>query len=266
METSVKTDVTIIGAGHMGTALAEGFLRSKISVVMSTPHPGKVNASLKKRAMVMSDNVKAVSKADVLILAVKPALLPQVLAEIRDASQGKVLVSVAAGVSRASLKKAIGKGIRAARIMPNLPVALGDGVVGFFPGDVTNSEKRKLMTLFESLGSVVSVSKEKELDALTLISGCGPGIVAHLVGLFAAEARARGFSEKQAEEIALHTFSGTLAHLKAGNISPLALEKAVATTGGVTESILNALKQNGFDRGFTSAMKTGMKRIRRIKG
>ena len=234
----------IIGAGHMGAALADGLVRSGI----------------RRSAVTLidkGDSLSPVVKARFVFLAVKPSVVPEALLGIRHLLSGKVLVSVAAGVPIAALRKNLDAGTAVARIMPNIPVAVGEGVIGFFGAGISAGHRALLMKALSGLGLVIEAKKEKDLDVLTLVSGCGPGVVSYLIGAVAAYAKKLGLSEKESKAVSLQTFKGTLAYLLHARVAPSELAASVATKGGVTEAILSTLDANGFRKDFERAMGAG---------
>ena len=250
MKTNMKK-IAIIGSGHMGTALLEGFVKSRIA----------------KSRIAMSDgpktNVRVAASADVIFLAVKPGVVNDVLSEIKQVSHGKLIVSLAAGVTIASMKKSTSAHV--ARMMPNIPVAVNEGAIGIFAGGLPASEKKALRALLDKLGIVIEVKKESDLDTLTLIAGCGPGIVAYLVATLAGEANKLGLTSFESEMLAFQTFKGTLAYMEKTKTPAETMMRSVATKGGVTEAILARLTKEGARKAFARAIGEGGSRLRKIK-
>ncbi len=248
--TSVNTKIAIIGAGHMGTALYEGLLRSgvkKSHIVLS--HRGK--------------NKQAARVADIVFVCVKPGVVAEVLQDVHAEIQGKVVVSAAAALSLAYLKKHA-KGARVARIMPNIPVAVGEGVIGLLYGNLSSREKKALKKMMSGLGLLVETKNDAELDVLTLISGCGPGMVAYLIDTLADNARRLGIAGAGGEQVAFQTFKGTFTYMEENKIAAKRLAESVATKGGVTEMILQTLTKKGFKKNFAVALSEGHKRIKKV--
>lgn len=265
-EISAENRIAIIGSGRIGSALAEGLVRSGFQAqnIMVAGPSVLQNHKLKKLGVcVTRDNNNAALSAKWIFLAVKPMTVPTVLREIRHNIKDKVVVSLAAGVRIATLKKYI-SGARVARIMPNIGVAVGRGVVGYFSGNLATKDKKKLWRILSGLGAVVEVKSEREIDVVTLLSGCGPGIVAFLIAILADNAKMLGFSAEISDMLARQTFEGTLAYLAHSGMSPKELIKSVATKGGVTETILADLRGHGFIKNFNRAVKTGYARIKRL--
>lgn len=250
MAKAISVKVAIIGAGHMGTALHEGLLRSGI----------------KKSQLVLSrrgKNKQAAHFADVIFICVKPGAVNDVLEEIQSEIKGKAVVSVAAGITLAHLKKHA-KGARVARVMPNIAIASGEGVIGLLYGTLSVKEKTQLKKLMSGLGLLVETKNDAELDVLTLISGCGPGVVAYFIDAVAENARRLGITGVAGEQVAFQVFKGTIAHMENTRTSAKNLAGSVATKGGVTEMILKTLTKKGFKKGFSDALTEGHRRIKKI--
>ena len=253
METIKETkQIVIIGGGHIGTALASGLVRagmSASSVVVS-------NQSAKNR--------EAVSGAEIVFLAVKPAVVPEVLSDIKDLLAEKTLVSLAAIVTLSRLREMAG-GAQIARVMPNIPIAVNEGVLGLYAEDMSAEKKTELTALLEKLGSVIEVANDAELDAVTIVSGCGPGIASYFIDSLAKGARSLGMKEGAAQETAVHTFTGTLAYLRESGKMANELMGEVATKGGVTEAILESMKTAGVQEKIAEALQAGKRKIEGLK-
>lgn len=252
--------------GHMGSALAEGFMAGGMrpsSLILSSTRAANLASFKKRGAKVVASNIDAVRAADIVIIAVKPAIIVRVLEEISEAARGKLVVSAVAGVSIQKLKGLLDRDTRIARIMPNIPVAIGEGVVALFSKGLSRSETEELTELFRTLGLVVRAKRESDLDTFTLISGCGPGYVSALIDMVAHEGRLRGMRKSDAENIARATFQGAASYLKKTGQAPAELAAAVATKGGVTEAILGRIAKEGIPARFGRAMRAGENRLNR---
>jgi pyrroline-5-carboxylate reductase len=268
MATSGDMKVAILGMGHMGSAIAEGLLAGGMrpsSLALSSAHPQKLKLFRKRGVRIAPSNEDAAHGADIIIVAVKPAVVLGVLQEIRSVLGGKLVVSAAAGVTLATLKKTLGPGSRVARIMPNIPVAVGEGVIALYAPGFGKKERAKLEKIFETLGTLVEVSRENSLDTYTLLSGCGPGFVSLFIAALAGEGGRRGMKKADAERVARATFKGTAVYLEKTGYAPMALASSVATKGGVTEAILARLLKEDFPKRFARAIADGEARLAKRK-
>ncbi len=259
--------IAVIGGGHMGTALVKGLLRSGVvkkgDVVVSTR--GAAHAVQKTGVRVMRDNRIALKDAGIVFIAVKPHLVSAVLAEMSEAAEGMLIVSLAAGIPLDALKQALGvRRAYVARIMPNLPVAETQGVIGLFAPGLPGGERAKLRSLLENLGVVIETKREEDLDVITALSGSGPAVIAYLIEALAEAGERAGLAKSVTDVAALYTAMGTLAHLAAMKTTPLRLMEAVATKGGVTEAILARLEKDGVRAAIADALDEGVRKIKAI--
>lgn len=257
--------IAIIGGGHIGQALVEGFLNSgKITssqLIVSNPSLEKLAHLSHQGVEITLDNTVAAEKADIIFLAVKPLTTGQVLREIDDLIKCKTIISLAAVVPIKNLK-GHPKNAEIIRIMPNMAVACNQGVIGLF-GNVQN--KNEVKQLLSVLGSVIEMEKEEDLDSLTLLSGCGPAIVSQFIELLAGYGEKIGLSADISQTLALQTFKGTTAILEKSKLSPSQLIQSVSTKGGISEAILITMKEQSLETNFTKSMDAGYAKLAKLK-
>mgnify|MGYP001577699202 CR=1 FL=1 len=267
MDKLENNKLAIIGGGHIGLALVEGFINSgKITssqLIVANPTLSKIAYLKKKGVRITTDNKFAVKKADWIFLAVKPFVVDHVLTEIRNFAKEKLVISLAAAVTIEQIKKKIIK-TNIVRIMPNMSISCNQGVIGLFSKELSSQEKIRIKELLTYLGLVVEVEKEKDLDILTLVSGCGPAIVSQFIEILARYGISKSLSSSKSHTIALQTFKGTVALLENSGLSSAELIKSVATKGGITKTIINKLKQRYFQRIFDKAMDEGYNKIKEV--
>lgn len=246
--------IAMIGAGHMGQAIVKGFINS-----------GKI----KRSNIFISNklnNATITKKADYIFIVVKPLIVEKVLKEIKPFIKNKIILSVAGAVSLKKLLDYSSLYQKIIRLMPNIPVSENKGVIGFYANkNVSNSEKNNTYELVSLLGKVIKVKKEKDLNTITLVSGCGPAISAYFINLISNYAIKKGFSEPESIDLALKIFKGTTDYLQNNNLTPSELIKLVATKGGITEEIINYFNENNLNKFFEKAMKKGHRKIRQVK-
>jgi pyrroline-5-carboxylate reductase len=241
--------IAMIGGGQMALALAEGFQRSGLvlasSITVFDPHPPareRLAARLPGIRFAASA-AEAVAGADTVILAVKPqqaAAACHGLALPADA----VLVSIVAGLSLASLTSLAGTR-RVVRVMPNTPCLVGRGVsVACRTADVPTERFQRIVQLLRAVGSVHEAD-ESLLDAVTGLSGSGPGFVAVLVEALADGGVRAGLPRPLAMALAIETLAGTAALLEQTGEHPAQVKDRVASPGGTTIAGLAVLEQRG---------------------
>lgn len=237
--------VVLIGAGKMGLALARGWIRAGLrpaDLVLVDPAPGEAARTFAAEAGVrLLPGAQGVLVA-VLVLAVKPQMMPEVLPQLRPAVGRQTLViSIAAGISMRTIAAALGTE-RVIRTMPNTPAQVGKGMAGAIPGPGATAEDQRVATaLLGAAGEVVWLGAEQQIDAITAISGSGPAYVFHFVEALAAAAVAQGFSDVEAMRLARQTVIGAVALMEADPAPVSTLRQNVTSPGGTTEAALSVL-------------------------
>lgn len=202
-------------------------------------------------------NRAAVGGARLVLVGVKPAMVPDLLREIRDAVEPDALiVSVAAGVTIATMEELVPQAVF--RSMPNTPSIVRRGVTGLAAGSRASDDDTALVrALFETVGAVVEVP-EGQINALSTISGSGPAYVYFLIERLTEAARHLGFDEQQARLMVEQTFLGASELLAAGDVGPEELRRRVTSPKGTTEraiaEIAAADLTSVFDRAAASAI------------
>ncbi|MCX7793266.1 MAG: pyrroline-5-carboxylate reductase [Thermodesulfovibrionales bacterium] len=242
--------IGFIGGGNMAEALIRGILRSSSikpnDIIVSEPRQERrrylsETYSIKTTA----SNRETAELSRIIILAVKPQNMDVVLDEIKDLmSTEKVIVSVAAGIRISYIRSRLGTD-RIIRVMPNTPALIGEGISVYslcecFTGTEVNIVKEILM----SVGKVISLP-EKYMDAVTALSGSGPGFIAYFVEAMIEGGIKAGLPEDVATELTLQTISGTSKLLETG-LSPKKLREMVTSPGGTTLAGLNVLNSRDF--------------------
>ena len=260
----VNKKIAIIGGGHIGLALVEGFINSgKIAgsqLIVANPSLSKIIHLKNREIEITTDNKSAVQKADMIFLAVKHFVIEQVLTEISSLVEKKQVISPAAIVTINHLRRYV-TDAEIVRIMPNMAISCNQGVIGLFTDQTDKKQVRQLVSL---LGLVVEVNREEDLDTLTLLSGCGPAIVSQFIEILAHYGIINGLSADKSHALVLQTFKGTIDLLNKSGIAPDELIQSVATKGGITEAIINKLKQRDFQNRFTQAVDHGYTKIKEL--
>ena len=257
--------IAIIGGGHIGQALVEGFIKSgKVSgsqIIVANPSLTKLAHLGKHGVALTSDNKVAVAKADLVFLAVKPLTTGLVLKEINSVLKGKIVISLAAVVSIKNLRK-YARNAEIVRIMPNMAIACNQGVIGLFGSEKNKNQIKQLLSV---LGSVIEMEKEEDLDSLTLLSGCGPAIVSQFIEMLANYGIKIGLSAGISQTLALQAFKGTTAILENSKLLPSQLIQSVSTKGGISEAILTTMLEQDLEGNFSQAMNAGYIKLQKLK-
>lgn len=261
--------ITIVGGGQMGRALVGGMLAKQVlseeNVRIVDPDQGS-QAWWKEQypqTMVGNDLVAAAKDSDVVILAVKPNIIPNVAQRSDDLWSGKLLVSIAAGIGMQQLCGWIGHQ-RVARVMPNTPCLVGEGACGFCIGsDVSDEDSASIQLMLSSVGLAVQVD-EKQMDAVTGLSGSGPAYVCLMVEALADGGVLAGLPRPLAMKLAAQTLLGAAKMIAETGRHPGELKDAVASPGGTTIAALAVMEQNGVRGALIDAVKASADRSREL--
>jgi pyrroline-5-carboxylate reductase len=197
----------------------------------------------------------------VLVLAVKPQDMKRALASLGAAMDGKLVISIAAGVRIASLSRWLGGHRRIVRCMPNTPALIAAGITGLYaPPEVTAAQRQQAEQVLAAAGEVVWLSEERLIDVVTAVSGNGPAYVFWLMEQLAAFAERSGIAPQDAQRLALHTVLGA-AKLAAGSAEPpSALRRNVTSKGGTTEAALKAFDAEQLAERLARALDAAVRR------
>ena len=250
--------LAFIGTGNMGSALARAAAKSpdRGELLLTNRSPEKARRLAEELGAACCSNREAARRAELLFLAVKPQMLADVAAEIRDVLDGRervLVVSMAAGKDLKTLRALLGNQ-PIIRIMPNIPVCAGEGLTLFCAGEgVTEEDKRLLRSLLAPSGMVEELD-EKQMDAATGVSGCGPAYAAMFVEALADGAVACGLPRREALLYAAQMLRGTAAMLVQSAEHPGALKDRVCSPGGSTIQGVRVLEQRAFRAAVTDAV------------
>lgn len=257
--------VGFLGAGQMATALAVGWARAGLldpaRSRASDPSPA-ARAKFETTAGVTStdSNAEVAVGCDTLVLAVKPQVLPAVLADLRPHLAARhLVVSIAAGVTLRALGEMIGDA-RVVRVMPNTPCLVGESAAAFALGSsATPNDAAVVGELFGAVGKVHHVA-EHLLDAVTGLSGSGPAFVYVLIEALADGGVKAGLPREVALSLAAQTVLGSAKMVLETGTHPAALKDAVASPGGTTIAGLHALERAGFRAALMDAVEAAATR------
>ncbi len=235
--------IAIIGCGVIGSALARHF--ADHNQVLLADHSYKKSLALAQElGAVAFDNVhEAIKKAEMVVIAIKPKDLAAFVADSAPAfKHAPMVVSVLAGTSVALLKQYFPSCI-IVRIMPNLPMICGEGVIGFVQTPQMKPELKKVIEeAFDGLGLLLWLS-EDQLEGLSAIAGSGPAFNLVIIQAMIDSAIMLGFTPEQAKEYVLKTTEGSVALLRSTGKSAEELINQIASPGGTTRAGLNVLDE-----------------------
>lgn len=251
----------------MGTAIVRGLETagwSKLDLRLSDASVERVGELGEAGHLAWTDPTIAAESARVVVLSVKPDVVPAVLADIAPVvGPGHVVVSIAAGVRLATIESAL-PGVPAVRAMPNTPALVGEGITGYATGSSASSDDVSAAeAVLAALGDRVRVSEE-DLDAVTAVSGSGPAYVFLLTEALAEAARAEGLDADAADRLARQTVIGAGALMAADPAPPEELRRRVTSPNGTTEAALRSFEQAGFRRVVRDAVAAAARRSREL--
>jgi pyrroline-5-carboxylate reductase len=260
----------ILGCGNIGAAIARGLVRSELIDPQDVVGCDCFEATLDQLAQELGISVSTKSDEVVkdvsnVILAVKPHLVGEVLSSLRGSlgkGQDQLVISVAAGVSLDTIKRSVPKGVRAARVMPNLPITVGAGCCGVFAE--SGDDNQRVCEIFSTLGVALAVAKEADLDAVTGLAGSGPGFVFLLIEALQQGGVAAGLTAQDAHKFAAQTVLGAAAMVLETGEHPAVLRDRVTTAGGTTIAGIEALEAGGVRSALMDAVIVAAERAREI--
>ncbi len=271
IEELVERRVGLIGCGAMARALAGGLLKAGLSadrIRASDPDPDQragfeTQLGLKPSA----NNGEVVAASDIVVLAVKPAVIPLVLRDLGgDADLARPLwISIAAGVPLAALAGALPEGSRILRAMPNTPALVGAGATALCANPAADERDRAAgQALFRAVGSVWQAPEEPLLDAVTGLSGSGPAYVFRFLEALAEAGVRAGLPGEVASELALQTVYGAVVLARESGKTPAQLREQVTSPGGTTSAGLERLEAGGLASALVEAVAAATARSREL--
>lgn len=271
MPSPLPQTLTLVGAGKMGGAMLEGWLRIGMKgagITLLDPHISQEMSAL-AAAEGMSVNPAAPAAAEVVVLATKPQMLdtaaPAVQALI---GPGSLLISILAGKTIGDLSARLPNAGAIVRAMPNLPASVRRGVTAAAAGAGVSAAQRQMAdALLAGVGKVEWLDDEGLIDAVTAVSGSGPAYVFHMVECLAAAGTAAGLPADIAERLARATIEGAGEMLFQSQLSPATLRQNVTSPGGTTAAALEVLMaENGLAPLMRRAVAAAKRRAEELSG
>lgn len=260
-----------IGAGSMAEALVKGLLASgtvkKKDITVSDTDSSRLTRMKNSFGVDISgSNTDVAQTCDILIIAVKPSVVPEVLNEVRSKiSAKKIYVSIAAGISTSFIRSHIKKDVKLVRVMPNTPCLVLEGICGiYFPENIDSPGRERILQIFGAVGKTEVVTSESYLDAVTGLSGSGPAFVSLFVEALADGGVKMGLSRNSSLRLAAQTVLGTARMITEAGIKPSDLKDMVSSPAGTTIEGIHKLEEKGFRDAVISAVESATVRSREI--
>jgi pyrroline-5-carboxylate reductase len=256
--------IGFIGGGNMAEALIKGIVQKGEKIIVSEPREDRRRYLADTfKVQTTASNTEALERADIVILAVKPQNMAEVLDGISGAVRAdKTIVSIAAGITLSYLRSRL-KTDRLIRVMPNTPALVQEGmsVLSFYPG-LPEESAAAVTGIFAAVGKTM-VLPEEQINAVTALSGSGPAFVALFAEAMIASAEKLGIARKDAADLAIQTLIGTAGLLKTG-MPPENLRKLVTSPGGTTAAGIRVFEEKGLFDLVAEALTAAKKRAEEL--
>jgi pyrroline-5-carboxylate reductase len=264
--------IAVLGVGKMGGILLQAFLRSGLftaeQIAATVAHDVRAEALTKQFGLtVTTDNRRAVEGADIILLAVKPTQVVQLVREFSSSIKpGGLLISIAASVKTGAIEDAVGGSPAVIRAMPNTPAMLGAGITALCRGRFVGDEQLALaQKIFATVGRTVVVD-ERHMDAVTGLSGSGPAFLYIILESLAEAGVNVGLPREIATQLAAQTAYGAAKMVLETGSHPALLKDEVTTPAGCTVDGILELEEGGLRVTLIKAVKRATERARELAG
>lgn len=261
--------IAIIGVGNMGSAIAVGLIKSgfmKPADIIVTDKKESTLSKMKELGVtIAAENLDAAQIADVVLLAVKPYHIAQVIDEIKsELNTSKILISIVAGVGMVEIGEMAGKNMPIFRVMPNTAIALQESLTCISSNENTAPHKKYVFDMFDKLGKTIEIGEEL-MAAATVLSSCGIAFALRYIRAAMQGGIEIGFGAEMAQLITAQTVKGaTELILQSGNHPEREIDK-VTTPMGVTITGLNEMEHKGFSSSLIQGVMASYKKIAPVK-
>jgi pyrroline-5-carboxylate reductase len=273
--------VSFIGGGNMATALIKGLIKANICSEILVVEPleeqrhrltalietqnADTTSALLSHFNCSAEITPSTAQTDVIVLAVKPQQMEEACKALAKQKLQALVISIAAGTRIESIQTWLGGYKHVARAMPNTPATLGLGITGLVASDeVTAAQRAAATAVLQAAGAVLWVHSEAMIDAVTAVSGSGPGYIFYLMEAMQQGAIAQGFSPDEAKLLTEHTFAGA-SQLALQSGTPFStLREQVTSKGGTTFAGLESLKNAHVAQSFVNAITAAKNRAQEL--
>ncbi|KAF3997394.1 pyrroline-5-carboxylate reductase [Glaciimonas immobilis] len=252
--------ISFIGGGNMASALIGGLAGTVTdggNIHVVDVNPDALQHLAQQFGVTSSATIDAaISASDVVVLAVKPQQMKQVVDKLLPYIHGQLVLSIAAGIQAIDLSRWLNGHDAIVRCMPNTPALIGKGITGMVATRGVSEEQRAMADLILcAVGSTIWLDDEALIDAVTAISGSGPAYVFYFIEAMQQAAQELGLTAQQGNALAIATFVGA-SHLAAESADPISvLRERVTSKGGTTYAALNSLEESGVKASIIAAAK-----------
>jgi pyrroline-5-carboxylate reductase len=262
--------IGFIGAGNMAASLIGGLVTCGFApqqLCAADPNLAGLQALAQQHGIhACADNAEAASRADVLVLAVKPQVMKAVLTELAPSIKpGQLLISIAAGISMASMEQWLGGSPAIVRCMPNTPALVRQGASGLVANaQVSTAQREQAEAILKAVGIALWLDDEAQIDAVTAVSGSGPAYFFLLMEAMIAAGEKLGLAQDVAQALTLQTALGAAQMATASDVAPAELRRRVTSPGGTTERAIAHFEQQNLRGIVESALQAASARSQEL--
>lgn len=270
MSVSTRERIAFIGGGNMAEALIRGLCDSGMApkkIAVSEPRAEQRRYLANRYGVaVHAQSASAIAGATMIVLAIKPQTMGDVLREMKpEIGKRQLVVSIAAGITLATIEKSLGAGVHVVRVMPNTPCLLGVGISVLAAGRSASArDLKRARSVFETVGLVDVAKSERWMDAVTGLSGSGPAYVYRFAEALIAGGVRAGLPETVSKRLVFQTIVGAAQMLVSTEKSPRELREAVSSPGGTTLAGLARMEQGRFFEVVGDAVQAATARSREL--
>jgi pyrroline-5-carboxylate reductase len=258
--------IAIIGAGNLGYSIAKGLvssgLISKKELILTEKSPARLKALVEDGFHAIDNNITAVKSADLVMLVVKPFQIDELLLEIKDHVEGKVLVSCVTGIQSSHIYNLLECKPTLFRVMPNTGIAIQESMSCISSFNETDAQKEAIKTIFSKLGQVLFIPEE-QMPAATALAGCGIAFALRFIRAAIQAGVEIGFSSEDAKLMAAQITKGAAQLILLNNTHPEAEIDKVTTPKGITITGLNEMEHSGFSSSIIKGLLASYNKIDR---
>ena len=267
MSAVLNCNISFIGGGNMAQALIGGLIARGLPptrITVSDPVEQVRDLLKEKDVHVTEDNLAAIAQADIVVFAVKPQVLAQVLRPLYGQFDDKLVISIVAGAEIATISELLGTE-RVVRVMPNTPALVETGAHGIYASEAVNAQDRELTSqILAATGLTIWVDSEAQIDAVTAVSGSGPAYFFYLMESMIRAGKNLGLDEKVATALTLQTALGAAQMAITSSNSPSELRKNVTSPNGTTQAALEVFDRAQISQNIQAALAAAQKRSQEL--
>ncbi|MDM1754956.1 pyrroline-5-carboxylate reductase [Acinetobacter towneri] len=257
MSAVLNCNISFIGGGNMAQALIGGLIARGLPptrITVSDPVEQVRDLLKEKDVHVTEDNLAAIAQADIVVFAVKPQVLAQVLRPLYGQFDDKLVISIVAGAEIATISELLGTE-RVVRVMPNTPALVQTGAHGLYATKQVNSTDRELASqVLAATGLTIWVNSEAQIDAVTAVSGSGPAYFFYLMESMIRAGKNLGLDEKVATALTLQTALGAAQMAITSSNTPAELRKNVTSPNGTTQAAIEVFDHAQISQNIQAAL------------